>query len=49
MKDSNGRMGTRKHPLHFGKVQAGPNYIQNETSNDMSMSMNENSHFSSKK
>ena len=27
LKDANGRMGTRKHPLHFGKVQAGPNYI----------------------
>jgi hypothetical protein len=45
----NGRMSTRKHPLNFGRSQAGPNLIQNEASNDMSMSMNEYSHVSSKK
>jgi hypothetical protein len=41
-------MGTRKHPIAFGKNQ-GPNFIQNETSNDMSLSMNELSMASGKK
>ena len=47
--DLNGRIGTRKNPIAFGKALKGPtNFIQNETSNDMSMSMNENSYMSRK-
>ena len=48
--DLNGRMGTRKHPIAFGKsLIRVPNFIQNETSNDMSQSMNENSYASGRK